>query len=304
MMVAVSLSRKFRGSLWKYSNLSGRSHCSAASPPGTMCGIRPQPIGALVSQNLVIALVLLLSVLPCQTSGFAVPNSTNNTICLFPFECSILGSRPTPHTHTCSPLLLPPYAPHPLTPFAKTYRHKKPGSPPGSTHPHIHTHTVLLAADSSLPAGHTCLPSLYPYRYISSTQKVCRCPADNYAGNNCSAVCVGGAANPCNHHGECLYATGACNCDEGWIGAGCTGACPRNNGVVCSNLGTCSLNLQGKAVCNCPNNRKGAQCQIECIGGAAGPCSGHGVCQEDGQCVCDGSWPLFPVPHLPLPHLC
>ena len=126
---------------------------------------------------------------------------------------------------------------------------------------------------------------------MSSTQKVCRCPAAGYGAPNCTTECGGGAANTCNTRGECIYATGQCNCEQGWIGKGCSYDCPTAGGIVCSNVSTCTLNAAGTAaVCNCPSNRRGPACEIECIGGAAGPCSGHGQCQDDGQCLCDASY--------------
>ena len=55
----------------------------------------------------------------------------------------------------------------------------------------------------------------------------CICDA-GYWGLNCSAVCPGGALNPCSNHGKCEQATGKCICFVNWSGNDNCSACGKN----------------------------------------------------------------------------
>lgn len=67
-----------------------------------------------LSQNVFVALALLLAELPWHTSGFAVPNTTSNQICTFDFNCAILGTRQSNFSHSLTPSLSSRHHTHPL----------------------------------------------------------------------------------------------------------------------------------------------------------------------------------------------
>jgi type II secretory pathway pseudopilin PulG len=118
----------------------------------------------------------------------------------------------------------------------------------------------------------------------------CAVPKPGYWGANCSDVCPGGAATPCNNHGVCL-SDGACSCQEGYSGIACDSLCPRgSSGVLCSGHGACRT-----AGCVCDAPYYGTACSAMCPGPVpttADPtaaCNGHSVtggCESDGTCVC------------------
>lgn len=115
---------------------------------------------------------------------------------------------------------------------------------------------------------------------------ICRCPVDYAGGFNCTETCPGSDSNICNGHGECLYGTAECMCDEGWFGREseeCSATCPRVDGLVCAGHGTCTPTGFGQANCECDSGYVGSACERECFGGAANPCSGHGQCRSDGS---------------------
>jgi hypothetical protein len=57
-----------------------------------------------------------------------------------------------------------------------------------------------------------------PKGYVPTIMKVCRCQNITKAGPKCDQACPHGHQNPCNGHGECLYESATCECDEGWQG--------------------------------------------------------------------------------------
>ena len=158
----------------------------------------------------------------------------------------------------------------------------------------------------------------------------CACAA-GYAGPECAKTCPGlSQGRICNAHGRCDATTGACACDagdaasgywtgatcgdcqDGWSGAGCDVACPRDTvlGAVCGAHGAC---VTGTCVCDagfcgtacelsgldcrqCPAGMWGPSCGNECPGGAATPCNGHGQCLDgalgSGQCLCAAGYAL------------
>lgn len=99
------------------------------------------------------------------------------------------------------------------------------------------------------PAEQTCLEfeddfNLYPYMGTKcwpecpfglreSSSSACECD-DGYWNATCTAICPGGALNPCSGYGTCDYTTGECNCpinkipaddcsmcSDGWYGSDC-----------------------------------------------------------------------------------
>jgi hypothetical protein len=118
----------------------------------------------------------------------------------------------------------------------------------------------------------------------------CAVPKPGYWGANCTDVCPGGAATPCNNHGVCL-SDGACSCQEGYSGIACDSLCARgSSGVLCSGHGACRT-----AGCVCDAPYYGTACSATCPGPVpttADPttaCNGHSVtggCESDGTCVC------------------
>jgi hypothetical protein len=137
-------------------------------------------------------------------------------------------------------------------------------------------------------SGKTFCPWLK--KYTSDTAKYCYCANTTMAGPNCDRECPNGHANPCNGHGECLYASATCACDFGWQGNNCTAKCPETFGFVCASKGTCVQDGEHGSKCECFPGFRGGNCTIECKGGAARPCSQRGICEEDGSCTCLGGW--------------
>jgi hypothetical protein len=54
--------------------------------------------------------------------------------------------------------------------------------------------------------------------YVPTIMRVCRCPNITFSGPMCDKECPHGHSNPCNGHGECLFASSTCACDFGWQG--------------------------------------------------------------------------------------
>eukprot|EP00802_Teleaulax_amphioxeia_P012634 Tamp_12677.p1 GENE.Tamp_12677~~Tamp_12677.p1 ORF type:complete len:496 (+),score=54.96 Tamp_12677:45-1490(+) len=129
-----------------------------------------------------------------------------------------------------------------------------------------------------------------PKGYVPTIMKVCRCQNITKAGPKCDQACPHGHQNPCNGHGECLYDSATCECDEGWQGKECTAECPKRFGKVCANKGTCVADGDNGAKCECFDGFRGETCEIECVGGAARPCAKRGICEPDGTCTCLGGW--------------
>ena len=141
--------------------------------------------------------------------------------------------------------------------------------------------------------GKTFCPWLKKYipRPSWTAESYCQCANTTMAGPNCDRECPNGHANPCNGHGECLYASATCACDEKWKGKNCTAKCPETlAGAVCANKGTCVQDGEHGSKCECFDGFRGGNCTIECKGGQARPCSKHGICEEDGSCTCLGGW--------------
>lgn len=61
---------------------------------------------------------------------------------------------------------------------------------------------------------------------IPNSQRVCICE-NGFWGEDCSKVCPGGAANPCNSHGDCNFMTGKCTCKANWQGTKTCSTCSR-----------------------------------------------------------------------------
>jgi hypothetical protein len=112
----------------------------------------------------------------------------------------------------------------------------------------------------------------------ASQPAICLCRA-GYGGADCSLQCP----LLCSRHGSC-NATGSCECDSGWSGAGCNvPTCGADN--KCTGHGTCDLKA-GR--CKCNGSFRGPACDID-IG-----CSGHGTWVHGtkgrrGHCKCNVS---------------
>ena len=59
---------------------------------------------------------------------------------------------------------------------------------------------------------------------VKEAQSSCKC-FHGYWDADCSKVCPGGAATPCNNHGLCDLTTGACHCGVNWQGSKDCGRC-------------------------------------------------------------------------------
>ena len=144
----------------------------------------------------------------------------------------------------------------------------------------------------------------------------CRECAPGYYGPDCTQECPGSARSPCGGAGVCsdgVAGTGACACVDGFVGAVCGGACPRDAwGVPCSGHGTCGWSAAAaEAVCACDADPLaghwagphcaachpgyfGPDCARPCPGPAAEPCSGRGTCRDGvsgtGLCACDAGY--------------
>ena len=135
-----------------------------------------------------------------------------------------------------------------------------------------------------------------------STGTGCICHA-GWAGEDCDMPCAGGAAWPCQGHGECRVHDGTCQCAAGWSGADCGVPCPPAVGpLACSRHGHCDPAGQGCAcdasdatghwagdACDrCAPSWTGPDCRARCpTDGTGTPCGGHGVCATDSAvCLC------------------
>eukprot|EP01012_Entosiphon_sulcatum_P030297 TRINITY_DN3729_c0_g1_i6.p1 TRINITY_DN3729_c0_g1~~TRINITY_DN3729_c0_g1_i6.p1 ORF type:complete len:6116 (-),score=439.75 TRINITY_DN3729_c0_g1_i6:64-18258(-) len=133
-----------------------------------------------------------------------------------------------------------------------------------------------------------------------------------YFGVTCLRECPGGAANPCNSHGQCdmgITGAGSCTCYKNatvgyWTGNECSSClsgyygrqCDLTclglvGGVGCSGHGLCSDGQIGTGTCACTPGWATSNCSVECPKSPAGTyCSGHGTCSDgatgNGLCTC------------------
>ena len=146
--------------------------------------------------------------------------------------------------------------------------------------------------------------------------KDCGDCAGGYYGGMCTRPCPGGAADPCGGHGMCadgMRGTGECvcyadprrghwtglacaECQGGYYGEQCAGACPAVSGVPCGGHGVCDAGRRGTGLCACHTNFTGAACDLPCpTAGNGQPCGGHGQCRASrdsgaAECACDRPW--------------
>ena len=112
-----------------------------------------------------------------------------------------------------------------------------------------------------------------------------RCPVSG--GDSASdGVACGGPSR-----GSCIL--GACVCEAGWAGDGCTAqACD----PLCNpERGVCAADDNGDAYCNCLAGWGGDDCtELECPSYNQARCSAHGTCVASGatgrSCLCDEGW--------------
>lgn len=95
----------------------------------------------------------------------------------------------------------------------------------------------------------------------------------------------------------------ACECNEGFFGADCSGECPGGAGNICSNHGKCQV--LNETICICEQGYVGNACQHECPGWTAPLnqpnrklCFGFGKCQlkadkSGAECLCDQSFDRY-----------
>jgi hypothetical protein len=92
---------------------------------------------------------------------------------------------------------------------------------------------------------------------------------------------------PCKDRSKCNFATGNCDCIDGWDGVACDIECPVDQcgaeriGVLCTQQGALPPN------CECDPGSYGFNCELECPGGRQTPCNGHGTCDDVGACTCE-----------------
>ena len=133
-----------------------------------------------------------------------------------------------------------------------------------------------------------------PWFKYTLGSNICQCPNGTLtalAGPYCDTVCPGGPNSPCSDHGECVFSTAACVCDDGWAGTNCSITCPIARGQICAGNGACVVPTDGSApACLCEDGWRGPACSVECQGGSDTPCSNTGVCEPDGSCTCLGGW--------------
>ena len=166
---------------------------------------------------------------------------------------------------------------------------------------------------------------------------------DGWKGELCNIECPKINNKVCNNKGKCLE-NGTCqcngnykgekcgqcknkfdisnNCDtclDGIWGEKCNKECPKVDGKICNNQGTCNDNVNGDGTCQCYGNFTGDKCNIckqgwkgdncdTCEDGYYGEncdrcpvnpnndtvCNNKGSCNDgidgDGQCVCNSGW--------------
>eukprot|EP00760_Papus_ankaliazontas_P018596 PhM_4_TR17551/c1_g1_i1/m.72348 len=183
---------------------------------------------------------------------------------------------------------------------------------------------TLLCPRSSYPEGAICFGHGKCHDGVAGNG-TCACDK-GWTGSVCDVECLGGAATPCNNHGECNPRYGVCTChrdpalgfwqgddcgrcDPFYEGNTCTKKCPTNSsGGVCNGRGSC---YEGKCFdcvsgfCGTACESSGVSCGSSCLLGRWGdvcqffcpgivedgaPCNGHGVCSSGragtGVCMC------------------
>eukprot|EP00759_Apiculatamorpha_spiralis_P009053 PhF_6_TR15919/c0_g1_i1/m.24618 len=153
----------------------------------------------------------------------------------------------------------------------------------------------------------------------------CDTCSSGYFGSSCREQCVGGACVPCSGHGVCddgIQGNGSCtcyssvslgywrgvecaDCDAGYYGLNCSGACPGGPLNMCSSHGLCDAGTLGTGECtcdvkwkapycdNCVSGYYGADCSkscpeynnVPCGGELRGTCNGD-VTTEEASCIC------------------
>ncbi len=150
-------------------------------------------------------------------------------------------------------------------------------------------------------------------------------PGGNSGGSSSGGTGPVREISVCGGHGT-LQRSGACTCEVGWSGAGCTievceegrwgdqcSECEKTNANgICNGHGTCNGNGfrfgTGQCMCEgnwagprceaCKDGVSGAECTVLCPPGGPGGglvCSGHGTCDGDGTAlISGGSCTCFP----------
>ena len=114
------------------------------------------------------------------------------------------------------------------------------------------------------------------------------CPGYATWGFGCMETCPGGAV-PCSGHGHCdasQSGTGACWCDEGFVGDACENECPSSFSQTCGGPTRGMCLPTGK--CQCLNGWGGNNCDTTCPTYNSEVCGGRGSCSGDPPvCACN-----------------